>query len=85
MKRLSNKNERSKIRFNLMTVFVYIAGVILVLQLFNLQIIHGAEYRERSNTRLSRESEVQAARGSFLDRTRKCISQYNNNDKIRVV
>ena len=40
----------------------------MLLQLFNLQIIHGEEYREQSNTRLTRESTAVAARGSILDR-----------------
>lgn len=39
----------------------------MLLQLFNLQIIHGAEYREQSNNRLTRESNLEAARGSILD------------------
>ena len=37
--------------------------------LFNLQIVHGAEYRETSNTRLSRESTLEATRGDILDRS----------------
>ena len=41
----------------------------LIIQLFNLQIIHGAEYREESNTRLTRESTLEASRGQILDRT----------------
>ena len=49
-----------------MTVFVYVIGIILVFRLFTLQIIHGQEYREQSNTRLSRKSELEAARGSIL-------------------
>ena len=69
MKSTKVANERSRIRYNLMTVVVYIVGIILILQLFNLQIIKGAEYRESSNTRLSRESTMQAARGTFFDRT----------------
>ncbi|MCI8548720.1 MAG: penicillin-binding protein 2, partial [Bacilli bacterium] len=34
-----------------------------------LQIIHGAEYREQSNTRLTRESTLEATRGAILDKT----------------
>ena len=56
-------------RYNLMTIFTYIIGVILIIQLFNLQIIHGAEYREQSNTRLTRESVLEASRGEIVDRT----------------
>ena len=63
-----NKN-RIKFRYNLMTIFTYVIGIIIIIQLFNLQIVHGAEYREQSNTRLTRETTLEAARGSILDRT----------------
>ena len=53
----------------MITIFIYIIGVILLLQLFNLQIVKGKEYREQSNTRLTRESVLRAARGSIKDRT----------------
>ena len=43
-------------------------GIILLLQLFNLQIVNGSTYRETSNTRLSRESTLYAARGNIYDR-----------------
>ena len=56
-----------KLRFNILTMIIYIVGIILLLQLFNLQIINGAEYRSQSNTRLTRESVLEAARGSILD------------------
>ena len=58
-----------KFRYNIMTVLTYIIGIVLLAQLFNLQIVHGAEYREQSNTRLTRETTLEAARGSILDRT----------------
>ena len=48
-------------------VIVYIIGIILFIRLFNLQIVNGAEYRENSNTRLSRESTLEATRGDILD------------------
>jgi len=41
----------------------------LIVQLFNLQIVHGAKYREESNTRLTRESVLEADRGEILDRS----------------
>ncbi len=63
------KNRNDRIRYNILTTLVYIAGIILLIQLFNLQIIHGAEYRETSNSRLTRETVVKAARGSIKDRT----------------
>lgn len=62
-------DKKIKLRYNLVTIIIYIVGIILLIQLFNLQIIHGAEYRETSNTRLTRESVLRAARGSIKDRT----------------
>ena len=58
-----------KLRFNVLTILIYIVGIILIARLFTLQIIHGEEYKEQSNTRLTRESTIEAARGNFLDRT----------------
>ena len=75
MKGLSFKRKKKKarsnlnLRFNVLTVLTYIIGIILIIQLFNLQIVHGAEYREESNTRLTRETTLEAARGEILDRT----------------
>ena len=63
------KKANINLRFNILTVFIYIVGIVLIAQLFNLQIIHGAEYREQSNTRLTRESALEASRGSILDKT----------------
>ena len=57
------------LRYNLITILVYIVGIVLIVQLFNLQIVNGKEYRETSNTRLSRETVIKAARGSIKDRT----------------
>ncbi len=63
-------NKRSiNFRYNIATIFTYIIGVVLIIQLFNLQIVHGSEYREQSNTRLTRESTLEAARGEILDRS----------------
>ena len=65
------KKANINLRFNILTVFIYIIGIILIVQLFNLQIVHGAEYREQSNTRLTRESALEAARGAIIDKTGK--------------
>ncbi len=75
MKGLNFKRKKKRtrsnlnLRFNVLTVFTYIVGIVLIIQLFNLQIVHGAEYREESNTRLTRETTLEAARGEILDRT----------------
>lgn len=67
---MNNKDNRSmKLRYNLVTTMIYVVGIILLIQLFNLQIVHGEEYRATSNTRLTRESVLKAARGSIRDRT----------------
>lgn len=43
-------------------------GIVILTRLFSLQIVSGAEYRELSNTKLSRETNIDATRGSILDR-----------------
>ena len=52
----------------MLSFFTYVCGFIILFQLFNLQIVNGSVYRENSNTRLSRETTIQATRGSILDR-----------------
>jgi len=66
-KRISK--EQINLRFNITTLLVYLFGAILIVQLLNLQIVHGEEYREHSNTRLTRISEVEGSRGDILDRS----------------
>lgn len=61
--------KRNKLRYNIINLIIYIVGIILVIQLFNLQIVNGKEYRELSNTRLTREIRVNPTRGNILDRT----------------
>ena len=65
--KISNKQANIKLRYNIVTTLVYIIGIILIVQLFNLQIVNGEEYRETSNTRLTRESTLKAARGNITD------------------
>ena len=62
-------DEKTNFRFNIITMLVYIIGIVLIVQLFNLQVVNGESYREQSNTRLSRVSSIQAARGSIYDRS----------------
>lgn len=62
-------NEQINLRFNIINILVYVIGIILIVQLFNLQILNGDTYREQSNTRLSRISTIKAARGSIVDRS----------------
>lgn len=67
-----------------MTVAIYIAGIILLLRLFDLQIVQGEEYRAKSNTRLTRETTLEAARGSFLDRTGTVIANVTTSAKLEL-
>ena len=69
MAKRSTKKINLNFRFNVLTVLIYIIGIVLIVKLFDLQIVHGAEYLEQSNTRLTRESVLEAARGSILDKT----------------
>ena len=55
-------NEQVNFRFNIITILVYIIGIILIVQLFNLQVVNGESYREQSNTRLSRVSTINVVR-----------------------
>ncbi|MDO5556618.1 MAG: penicillin-binding protein 2 [Clostridia bacterium] len=64
----SQRNSGQAIRYNIISTIVYIIGIVLIVRLFNLQIVNGKEYRQQSNTKLTRESTVEAARGSILDR-----------------
>ena len=71
MRKLKNKSEleRSNFRYNIITTLVYLVGIAILVQLFNIQIVHGSEYRETSNTKLTREATIEAARGSIMDRS----------------
>ena len=65
----NQRDKNTKLRYNIVSTIVYILGIILLIQLFNLQIVHGEEYRQQSNTRLTRESTLEAARGNILDQS----------------
>lgn len=72
----------TKNRYNIITIFSYVIGIVLIVQLFNLQIVHGSEYREQSNTRLTRESILEASRGEILDRAGNTL--VTSNQKFNV-
>lgn len=63
-----------KLRYNVLIALVYVMGAILLGQLFFLQVVKGNEYRETSNTRLTRESTIEAARGNIRDRKGKLLA-----------
>ena len=63
---MANLNKKN-VRYNILTILIYIIGIILIVQLFNLQIVHGEEYLETANSRLTREHTIKAARGNIYD------------------
>lgn len=65
----NNDEKKYNVKYNILSVLVYIIGIILLIQLFNLQIVKGQDFRNQSNTRLTRESVLKAARGNIFDRT----------------
>ena len=78
------KKEHTNFRFNILTIIVYIIGTILIMKLFELQIIKGASYRELSNTRLSRESILEASRGEILDRSGNILATTTSSFNIEM-
>lgn len=59
--------DKKNVRYNILSICVYIIGIVLIIQLFNLQIVHGEEYLETANSRLTRETTIKAARGNLTD------------------
>ena len=59
--------DKKNIRYNIISMLIYIIGIIIIIKLFTLQIVNGKEYLEKSNSRLTRETTVKATRGNVLD------------------
>lgn len=76
-------NKRN-VRYNILTVIVYIIGIILLVQLFNLQIVHGEEYLQKSSSRLTRENKIIAARGDILDRNGNILAGTFNQYSVEI-
>ena len=76
--------DKKNVRYNILTVIVYIIGIILLIQLFNLQIVHGEEYLEKSSSRLTRETTIAAARGDILDRNGNVLAGTVNQYSVEI-
>ena len=63
-----NNNGRNDMRIFILNLCIILGGIILIIQLFNLQIVNGADYRKQSENRTSRKMTVIAPRGEILDR-----------------
>lgn len=64
----NNRNKSVNLRYNILIVVVFLIGIVLIFQLFNLQITNGDKYRAMSSARLTRETKIYADRGEILDR-----------------
>jgi len=76
--------DKKNVRYNILTVIVYVIGIILLIQLFNLQIVHGEEYLEKSSSRLTRETTIVAARGDILDRNGNVLAGTINQYSVEI-
>lgn len=54
-------------RYTYLYMLIYLICIVLICALFNLQIINGDEYRQKSEKRLLREKIVEAPRGEIYD------------------
>jgi len=63
-----NGNGKNDMRIFILNLLIVLGGIILIIQLFNLQIVNGADYRKQSENRTSRKLTVIAPRGEILDR-----------------
>lgn len=63
-----NIKEKLDDRMFMLNLVCIAVGIILLATLFNLQIVNGDEYREKSTKRLLREEVIEAPRGEIYDR-----------------
>ena len=61
-------NSRNDIRILILNLCIILGGLILIIQLFNLQIVQGESYRLKVQNRVLRQVTVNAPRGEILDR-----------------
>lgn len=55
-------------RYFILSLIVASVAILYIIQLFNLQVINGASYREQSEKRMLRNENIIAARGEIYDR-----------------
>ena len=65
-----SKNVKEKnYRYRLLAFLTYLVGIILLANLFKIQVIDGKDYREKATSRLVKEVKVEPVRGNIMDRT----------------
>lgn len=75
----------SKERLIIIGLFYVMAFFIILIQVFNLQVIQGEKYEEQSQRRLLRESTILAPRGSILDRNNIPIAENRMGYSVTMV
>lgn len=69
-KRNISRNIKEKnYRYGILTFLTYIIGIVLLANLFKIQVIDGKDYREKATSRLVKEVKVEPVRGNIMDRT----------------
>lgn len=63
-----NNNGKNDMRIFILNLCIVLGGVVLIIQLFNLQIVNGADYRRQAENRTSSKTTIIAPRGEILDR-----------------
>ena len=65
-KRNISKNIKEKnYRYGILTFLTYIIGIVLLANLFKIQVIDGKDYREKATSRLVKEVKVDPVRGNI--------------------
>ena len=65
---LKNVKEKNY-RYGILAFLTYAIGIILLANLFKIQVIDGKDYKERATSRLVKEVKVEPVRGNIMDRT----------------
>ena len=68
-KRNSKNVKEKNYRYGILAFLTYIIGIILLANLFKIQVIDGKDYREKATSRLVKEVKVEPVRGNIMDRT----------------
>ena len=68
MGEMMRNNSGNDIRIFRLNLCIILGGLILIIQLFNLQIVQGESYRLKAQNRVLRQVTVNAPRGEILDR-----------------
>ncbi len=71
-------------RYLILYIIVIIIAIVYIFQLFNLQIINGKDYREKSEKRMLRTEEIVATRGEIYDRNGVVLATSKGSYDIKI-